>query len=387
MDTAAATLRSAIVAAGGAALSDRAAVKALVAGIESSHGDALFGFARRCGLDDAAAEDVVQEGLLRLYDRLLAASHVDDPRAWIFTVVYRLAMDDHRRRERAARLSPYVTPSQSGNDPADVAERASVWAEVDRLPERQRSVLYLRYRADLPFETVGQALGIELECRTQSRNAGNCDPALSDDGGSSLMDERRIEKALRSGPTDEPRHRPGALERGLEARGDEAPPGEAYFSVRLRPRPRPVSASFWTAAVALVAIAVLGGLLILGCPGPADSGPTPSPSPSTSPSTRPAPSSPFPTTALGAPAALIDRWFGTTREIPGAQTQPARSILEIQGASAWFDGGPGERPRLFASSVDQLGPDLLRFTAQTDAGCDPFEQGVYQWQSARRAAV
>ena len=35
-----------------------------------------------------------------------------------------------------------------------------IWAEVDRLPERQRAVLYLRYRADLPFETVRRVLGI-----------------------------------------------------------------------------------------------------------------------------------------------------------------------------------------------------------------------------------
>jgi RNA polymerase sigma factor (sigma-70 family) len=32
---------------------------------------------------------------------------------------------------------------------------------VDRLPERQRAVVYLRYRADLSFEEIGAALGIQ----------------------------------------------------------------------------------------------------------------------------------------------------------------------------------------------------------------------------------
>jgi predicted dehydrogenase len=32
----------------------------------------------------------------------------------------------------------------------------SIWQAVDRLPERQRTVLYLRYRADLSFERIGE---------------------------------------------------------------------------------------------------------------------------------------------------------------------------------------------------------------------------------------
>ena len=35
-----------------------------------------------------------------------------------------------------------------------------MWAEVDRLPTRQREVLYLRYRSDLTFEAIGEVLGI-----------------------------------------------------------------------------------------------------------------------------------------------------------------------------------------------------------------------------------
>jgi RNA polymerase sigma factor (sigma-70 family) len=41
-----------------------------------------------------------------------------------------------------------------------VIEVDAVWHAVDRLPPRQRAVLYLRYRADLPYERIGLALGI-----------------------------------------------------------------------------------------------------------------------------------------------------------------------------------------------------------------------------------
>src|SRR5439155_20916920 len=110
-----------------------------------------------------AAEDVVQEALIRLYDSIQAGKQVDDPRAWTFTVSYRLAMDEHRRRERSTRLQPTTwalrRDTESG-DPITVVERLVVWNEVDRLPERQRAVLYLRYRADLSFGTIGHVLGI-----------------------------------------------------------------------------------------------------------------------------------------------------------------------------------------------------------------------------------
>ena len=36
----------------------------------------------------------------------------------------------------------------------------SVWAAVDRLPPRQRAVLYLRYRADLSYDRIGSVMGI-----------------------------------------------------------------------------------------------------------------------------------------------------------------------------------------------------------------------------------
>ena len=152
---------SGIVTAGGVGVPDRASSIALVTEIEQRHGDALLGFACRLGVDESTARDAVQEGLLRLYDAVRGGKRVDDPRAWTFTVVYRLAMDEHRRVERAARLEADLPhPAAAGDDPVRHSERQMVWSEVDRLPERQRAVVYLRYQVDLPFESIGRVLGI-----------------------------------------------------------------------------------------------------------------------------------------------------------------------------------------------------------------------------------
>ena len=157
------SIPSGMVESGGMAVPDRTSATALVTRIEQLHGDGLLGFTRRLGLDDDAAEDVVQEALIRLYDAIQSGTQVDDPRAWTFTVTYRLAMDEHRRRHRSTRLEPTIWALRrdiDSGDPITVVERLVVWNEVDRLPERQRAVLYLRYRADLPFETIGHVLGI-----------------------------------------------------------------------------------------------------------------------------------------------------------------------------------------------------------------------------------
>jgi RNA polymerase sigma factor (sigma-70 family) len=140
--------------------------------LERTHGQVLFGFVRRLGVRDDAAVEVVQEALLKLFRALLAGEHIRDPRSWTFHVTYRLAMDEHRRSARAPRATaPLVGPR---DDPSDEYDRRQVWADVDLLPERQRAVVYLRFRADLPFEDIGATLGI-----TASAARSHCTQALA----------------------------------------------------------------------------------------------------------------------------------------------------------------------------------------------------------------
>ncbi|HUG47905.1 MAG TPA: sigma-70 family RNA polymerase sigma factor [Candidatus Limnocylindria bacterium] len=128
--------------------------------LELQHGQALFGFVRRQGLSDSEAEDAVQEVLLRVWRELRAGNDLENPRAWAYRAIYRLAIDQHRLRRRLLELSGKLRRTVTTPSEADTDERAAVWAEVDRLPPRQRQVLYLRYRSDLPFEAIASVLGI-----------------------------------------------------------------------------------------------------------------------------------------------------------------------------------------------------------------------------------
>ena len=134
----------------------------IVLDLERQHGQALFGFVRRLGLSDAQAADSVQEVLLRLWSELKAGRSIEQPKAWAFRAIYRLAMDQHRLQRRIGAIAERLGRSDEARDDAtrDAGDRVAVWAEVARLPERQRHVLYLRYRADLTFEQVGAVMGI-----------------------------------------------------------------------------------------------------------------------------------------------------------------------------------------------------------------------------------
>ncbi len=158
----------------GLVTADLVAHDSAVLDFEQAHGQILFGFVRRLGVKDAAAADVVQESLLRLFDALCAGQPIRDLKAWTFHVAYRLAMDEHRRFARGLRLTHVRAGPTTECDPADDLERQQVWSEVDRLPERQRAVLYLRFRADLAFADIGMTMGI-----TASAARSHCTQALA----------------------------------------------------------------------------------------------------------------------------------------------------------------------------------------------------------------
>ncbi len=143
----------------------------IVDAVHTRSGQQLFGFARRLGLRDEEAEEVVQDALLRLWRTLGRGVAVDAPGAWAFRTTYRLAMDRHRVHRRwQAFLDRYAQPRIEPIDGADDA--VALWTEVDRLPPRQRAVLYLRYRVDLTFEVIGTVLGIDPSSARSNASRG-----------------------------------------------------------------------------------------------------------------------------------------------------------------------------------------------------------------------
>ncbi len=109
---------------------------------------------RRLAGDDAVAEDLAAEAFVRAYVRWGSVRTHPNPEAWVLRTMANLAVD--RSRKRQVVLRPEVAQSP---DDAVVLHTTLVEA-LARLPRRQRSVVALRYLADLPEREVAEALAI-----------------------------------------------------------------------------------------------------------------------------------------------------------------------------------------------------------------------------------
>ena len=123
-------------------------------------GRELWGLARRLGASDEQAADVVQEAHLRLWRELTDGTFIEDVDAWVFRVAYRLVMDQHRLGRRVRELVVRLTDTRPKSMTHALDDALSLWPIVDRLPARERATLYLRFRADLAFEQIGEVMGI-----------------------------------------------------------------------------------------------------------------------------------------------------------------------------------------------------------------------------------
>jgi RNA polymerase sigma-70 factor (ECF subfamily) len=105
--------------------------------------------------DRDAACDVVQDAFASAVRRRASFRNEGPVEAWLWRMVVNAALAQARRGQRS-RLRP---PAEGA---AGCAERDDdVQEAIAALPERQRVALFLRYYADLDYQTIGELLGIK----------------------------------------------------------------------------------------------------------------------------------------------------------------------------------------------------------------------------------
>jgi RNA polymerase sigma-70 factor, ECF subfamily len=127
--------------------------------------------ARMVGAPDAA-EDLLQDTLLRIWTYAGQWDGRGTPRAWIFQVATNVALNalraDRRRPHIPLDSATHNTPSAWLADPAlgpeELAERAEdrtrLRSLIAELPEEKREVLRMIHSDELSVEEVARALGI-----------------------------------------------------------------------------------------------------------------------------------------------------------------------------------------------------------------------------------
>ena len=127
----------------------------------AAHVDDLVRTAYLIVWDDAEAEDLVQECLLKVARRWPRIRRMEQPRAYARRILVNLALDGARgRARRRSELEPGASASPVAVDPLpEIDTRAELLQALGQLPARQRAVLVLRYFNDLTEAQVAEVLG------------------------------------------------------------------------------------------------------------------------------------------------------------------------------------------------------------------------------------
>jgi RNA polymerase sigma-70 factor (ECF subfamily) len=151
-------------------VSDAALLSVAVVTPESlarDHAQRVFRFARMLCHNPADSEDLAQEALLKAMRSL----HQFNPSrgsldTWLWTIVVNVARDAGRASTRAETLWERVVSGQLSETAADEVETLALRRlsdihlldEVTRLPRRYRSLIALRFGADLSYEEMAELL-------------------------------------------------------------------------------------------------------------------------------------------------------------------------------------------------------------------------------------
>jgi len=120
-------------------------------------------YARALVGDRAAADDLVQDTLERAWSRFAQWRPGSDLRAWLFSIMHNLRVDQLRRPGLNAMPmddEDLMVPTRATQ--SDHLEVVDLEAALARLPEEQRAVLLLVALEDMSYEEVAAALGIPI---------------------------------------------------------------------------------------------------------------------------------------------------------------------------------------------------------------------------------
>ena len=124
--------------------------------------DRLYAIARRVLRDDAAAEDAVQECLVRAWRDVRALRDPERFDAWIYRLLMHACRDEQRRlRRRPSVVEISPIDSASGRDEAaDVARRDQIERGFRALTVEHRMALALHHYLGLGAREIAELLGI-----------------------------------------------------------------------------------------------------------------------------------------------------------------------------------------------------------------------------------
>src|SRR4051812_37435572 len=126
------------------------------------HHAALLGFCRHMLGSREEGEDALQQAFLRAHRALLMHGAPEDVRPWLFAIARNRCRSIFAARKDAASPAEELESATDGLA-AGVEQRAdlrALLADIEQLPEEQRSALVLAELADMPHTEIGAVIGV-----------------------------------------------------------------------------------------------------------------------------------------------------------------------------------------------------------------------------------
>ena len=144
---------------------NEAAIESLI----REHEAGVFRLAMSILGDPADAHEITQETFLAALRALPSYEERKSLKSWLYVIALNLSRSHLRKRRFLAKLKAATTAlfrleSQKQTSPEEVVIRdekeAAIWNELNKLDERHRLVMILRYFQDLPIAEIAEILGI-----------------------------------------------------------------------------------------------------------------------------------------------------------------------------------------------------------------------------------
>lgn len=128
--------------------------------LHATHASVLRGYVRRLTGDDARADDIVQETMIRAWKHGIADSE-QGSRAWLFTVARNLVIDDVRSARNRHELPTDELTDRGRSDHTDALFDAMLISDALRhLSADHRAVVVLAYYRRLSVAEISAELDI-----------------------------------------------------------------------------------------------------------------------------------------------------------------------------------------------------------------------------------
>jgi RNA polymerase sigma factor (sigma-70 family) len=139
--------------------------------------------------DRDAAEDAVQEALVRAWERPAGAERIDSLTAWVTRVSLNLSKSRLRRMRAEARARERLGPRER-SEAAHESRTDVEWALL-KLPRRQREVTVLRYYLGMDVREIAHTIGVsEGTVKTQLFRARRALAQLLDEDDQEEVEDR-----------------------------------------------------------------------------------------------------------------------------------------------------------------------------------------------------